>query len=141
MQKTGVVVVGAGLTYLILDKLFESDQSGGTSDTGIGINMDNLTYPVGQYQIFADGIENAIFGSYGVVLPWEDDQAIADVLANMHNNDDVYFLIKTYGRRYVGVFIEDGGNLVQMINTYLDKGLKHSVNKGYRNRGITALWP
>jgi len=44
--------------------------------------------------------------------------------------------------RTVGVlFASDGGNLVQMIQEYLDNDLKEEVNRVYKARKIDFLWP
>lgn len=129
-----VIAVGAFIAY----KLFSSDESGGTSDTDPDTEPDkkNLSYPPGSYTLFADTIEAAIYGTYGIVTLWEDDEAVADVLMQMNTLDDVYMLIEKYGRRYVGIFISDGGNLIQTIQEYLDNDLIEDVNANYQAKNI-----
>jgi hypothetical protein len=58
----------------------------------------------------------------------------------MQTLDDVKALIAAYGRRYVGIFISNGGNLAQMITEYLDNDIKQEVNNIYAARGINFQW-
>lgn len=134
--------IGGGLLLAYLGyKLFsKKDQSGGTSDVNISVNANNLTFDPYAYKIYADGIEAAIWGT-GPIAAWtEDDEAIGEILSKMQNLDDVKALIAAYGRRYVGVFLSDGGNLAQMITEYLDNDVKENVNNIYASRGINFQW-
>lgn len=135
-------VIATGAVGVILYNWLTGDESGGTSDTDPDTDPDkeNLSYPPGTYSLFADTIEAAIYGNYAIVTLWEDDEAVGDVLKQMNTLDDVYMLIEKYGRRYVGVFISDGGNLVETIQEYLDDDVKNSVNKNYQAKGIPFQW-
>jgi len=135
-------IVGGIVGAIILYNVLTSDESGGISDTSDNTKPDksNLTYLVGAYDIWADEIEAAIYGGYAIVSLWEDDTAIAFVLKQMETIDDVYQLIRAYGRRYVGVFISDGGNLPQAVTEYLDNDLKSEVNQDYQTKGIPFQW-
>lgn len=134
INKTLIGVVAGGLLLYFL--LRRSDQSGGTSDQNIEYNVKRLTFSPFQYKVFADTIETAIFGAYAIPTPWEDDETVARILQEMQNNDDVKALIDAYGRRYVGIFIQDGGNLVQTVAEYLDNDLIQQVNNNYAKKGI-----
>ena len=142
IDKKTLQYAGAGLLLAYLGyKLFlKKDQSGGTSDVNVPVNTNNLTFDPYAYKIYADGIEAAIWGT-GSIASWtEDDEAIGEILSKMQNLDDVKALIAAYGRRYVGVFLSDGGNLVQMITEYLDNDVKEDVNNTYASRGINFEW-
>jgi len=132
------IIAGAWL----LSKLFSNDKSGGQSDESGNTKPDkkNLSYALGAYEIWADEIETSIFGSYGITLPWEDDEKIGEILKYMNTLDDVYQLINAYGRRYVGVFIQDGGNLAQTISSYLDEDIVSEVNQNYEQKNISFRW-
>jgi len=132
-------IVGGGI---VLSKLFSNDKSGGQSDQSGNTkpNKKNLSYAPGAYEIWADEIETSIFGSYGIVLPWEDDEKIGEILKYMNTLDDVYQLIESYGRRYVGIFIQDGGNLAQTISSYLDEDIVSEVNQDYEQKNISFRW-
>lgn len=114
----------------------KKDQSGGTSTNIPKPDETKLSYSKNEYKIIADAIEVAVFGAYGVTLPFEDDTEIGRLLMLMQTEEDVYQLILEYGERYVGVIIKEGGNLVQTINEYLDNDIKQQVNENYRNKGI-----
>lgn len=137
------VKIGAGVValYLLYHFLNDDDKSGGTTQD-MEFDESKLTYPENQYKIFADGIEAAIWGTSFIASWWEDDEAIASILKQMRTKEDVYQLITEYGVRYVGaVFNSDGGNLVQMIQEYLDDDLKRDVNADYRAKRIDFMWP
>lgn len=137
-QSSNKLLFGVGIGALLLYFIFrKKDQSGGTSDTELVLNPNNLTFGPNQYRIFADAIENAIYGSYAIPKPWEDDTAVARILMEMQTDDDVAALIAAYGRRYIGILIQDGGNLVQTIQEYLDADLITQVNNNYQKKGIT----
>jgi len=129
--------VGAFLLY----RLFKSDQSGGTSDENISYTASNLTYSNIQYKIFADEIEAAVWGTGAIAAWWEDDEEIGRILMEMQNIDDVKALISAYGRRYAGVLLQEGGNLVQTIENYLDDDIKEEVNEVYKQSvlGLTDI--
>lgn len=135
-----LVPIGAGslLLYFLLKK---KDESGGTSESEVNYDPKNLTYSDLEYKTIADAVETYVFGSGGLVSFTEDDAAIGNALKLMFTFDDVAKLIETYGRRYVGVFISEGGNLVQTISEYLDDDVKNSVNATYQARGINFFWP
>jgi hypothetical protein len=138
-----VKIAGAGIGIYLLYRFFlsEDDQSGGTTQD-IEVNQNKLTYPLNQYEIWADGIEAAIWGTSFIGAWWEDDEAIYNTLLQMRTTDDVYQLIRAYGVRYVGVlFNSDGGNLVQMISEYLDDDYKTEVNAYYKLNRINFVWP
>lgn len=140
--KKTIQYVGAGLllTWLSYKLIFKKDQSGGTSDQDININTSQLSYDPYAYKIYADGIEAAIWGTGPIANWWEDDTAIGEILLKMNNLDDVKALVSAYGRRYVGIFLNDGGNLAQMIAEYLDDSVKKQVNDQYAARGINFIW-
>jgi len=141
-NKKVIQYVGGGLllTWLGYKLFFKKDQSGGTSDVNVTVNPNNLTFDPFAYKIYADGIEAAIWGT-GSIASWtEDDEAIGEILSKMQTLDDVKALIAAYGRRYVGIFISNGGNLAQMITEYLDNDIKQDVNNIYAARGINFQW-
>jgi hypothetical protein len=140
-NKNTYLYVGGGLllTWLAY-KFFTKDESGGTSDSGIKVDESKLTYDPITYKVLADGIEAAIWGT-GAIASWtEDDEAIGEMLKEMQNIDDVKALIDAYGRRYVGVFLQDGGNLAATISEYLDTDIKNEVNAVYMARSINFQW-
>jgi hypothetical protein len=132
----GTVLGGALLFYLFRRK----DQTGGTSEN-LNVDERNLSYSENQYKILADSIEAYVWGSGTLPNFFEDDTAIGGALKTMFTLDDIYFLIETYGRRYAGTFIQEGGNLVQTISEYLDEDIKQEVNQVYQSRGINFFWP
>jgi len=74
--------VGAGLvTYLLT---MQEDKSGGTTQDITGDDS-KLTFPKNQYDIFADGIEAAIWGTSFIGAWWEHYAAIASILKEMQN--------------------------------------------------------
>lgn len=134
------VAIGAGAALLSYVVSSIGDKSGGTSQDIVS-NPAKLTYPKNQYKAFADAIEDAIWGNSILPQIWENDDAIAAVLLEMQNIDDVYELISAYGKRYVGMFIQEGGNLVQTVSRYLDDDLKRDVNNAYQQKSINFRWP
>jgi len=141
INKNTLFYVGGGLLLTwAAYKLFKKDESGGTSDSGIKVDPSKLTYDPLTYKVLADGIEAAVWGT-GAIASWtEDDEAIGEILKQMQNIDDVKALIDAYGRRYVGIFLNDGGNLAATITEYLDTDIKNSVNAVYMSRGINFQW-
>jgi hypothetical protein len=137
------VLIGGGIiaAYLLYQALFREDnKAGGTSDENLNIDPANLTYDKDTYKAFADGIEASVFGSYGIITPWEDDDTIGVILKRMYTLDDVKSLIKAYGKRYVNILENEGGNLVFTITSYLDEDVKEDVNNTYTSRGINFQW-
>lgn len=139
--KAGQVLLAAGAGAALLWWLWPDDKSGGTTHNDLDINPDNLTYPRNQYKVIADSLEAFIWGNSGIASWTEDDQAIGNGLKLMFTADDVAQLIQDYGVRKVGVFIQDGGNLVESIAEYLDEDVKADVNATYASRGIPFIWP
>lgn len=132
----GAAVGGAILYFLLRRK----DESGGTSEN-LDVDTSGLTYPENQYKILADSIEAYVWGSGVLPSFTEDDAAIGEALKSMMTLDDIYFLIEKYGRRNAGIFIREGGNLVQTITEYLDEDIKNEVNQVYQARGLNFFWP
>jgi hypothetical protein len=133
----GAVLTGALIFFLFRRK----DETGGTSESLSAYDMDDLSYNENQYKILADSIEAHVWGSGSLPAFTEDDTAIGQALKSLFNLADIYFLIETYGRRYAGSFIQEGGNLVQTISEYLDEDIKDEVNATYQARGINFFWP
>lgn len=136
--KAGVIAAGLYAGYKIY-QLFNQDKSGGTSDD-IEVNENKLSYPIGTYKVYADEIEAAIWGTGAFPSMTEDDEAIGLILMDMNTADDVYQLATEYGVRTRGVLLEDGGNLVETIQTYLDSDIKATVNADYRAKNIPFQW-
>lgn len=134
-----VAILGAG-AYLAYTLLSDDDIEEGQSHTRVDPNKKRLSYPIGSYDIWADELFTAIWGD-GFIADWtEDDDLIGDILSRMNNIDDVYQLIKSYGRRTVGLVVEDGGNLPEEIAEYLDDDVKDDVNEDYRTKNIPFQW-
>ena len=129
------------LASYLLYKWLKPNKSGGTSDeSAAGYNVSNLSFDKFTYTAFADQIEAAIWGTSGIASWWEDDQQIGDILKQMNTLDDVRALIAAYGVRTVGTILEDGGNLVESIASYLDEDIKDQVNNNYLSKGINFQW-
>lgn len=137
--KGGIIVGGGILVYKII-QAFSNDKSGGTSDE-LDVEENNLTYPLNNYKVFADGIEAAIWGTSAFPSFTEDDDAIGAILKAMQTTDDVYELVTAYGIRTRGALLEDGGNLVESIQQYLDDDVRDEVNALYQQKNIDFLWP
>jgi len=136
------IILGVGGLYVgwrIYDAL-TADESGGTSDD-LDVNETNLTYPENNYKVFADGIEAAIWGTGFIPSMNEDDDAIGNILMAMKTTDDVYELVTAYGIRTRGVLLEDGGNLVETLQEYLDDDVREDVNAYYVQQNINFQWP
>lgn len=131
--------VGVGL--FIAYKLFgDDDITQGQSENRVNPNKKNLSYPLGTYDMYADEIFVAVWGA-GSIASWtEDDELIGSILMDMQNIDDVYQLIQAYGRRTVGLVLEDGGNLVETVGAYLDNDVRDEVNADYRAKNIPYQW-
>lgn len=136
-----IAVGGAGLiAWHIGNLLFGTEDRGGGTSQDIGCG-NNVSFTDNQFKVFADGIENAIWGTAWIPTPWEDDQEIADILTSMRTTDDVCHLVRIFGVRYRGIFLNDGGNLVQYIQSYLDADKKRAVNQFYLANNINWVWP
>lgn len=136
-----VAILGAG-AYLLYKLFVDDDIVEGQSHTSGNTepNPANLSYPLGTYDMYADEIFVAVWGA-GAIASWtEDDELIASILMDMQTLDDVYALLRAYGRRTVGIVLEDGGNLVETVSRYLDDGLKDDVNEDYRAKNIPFQW-
>lgn len=136
-------VIAVTATVLAVYKLgkwaFSDDKSGGTTQNLV-CGSGNLSFPSNQYEVFADQIETAIWGTWGIPSPWEDDTAIGEILMSMQSTDDVCKLNNAYDVRTVGIFMQDGGNLVQTIHSYLDDDIKEEVNAYYQIHNIDWIW-
>lgn len=139
--KIGIGFVAAFGVYKLYQAIAGDDnKAGGQSEDNMIVDVSNLTYDRAQYQVFADGIEAAVFGTYGIVTPWEDDETVAAILQRMYTLDDVKQLIKVYGSRYTNVLGNEGGNLVFTVTSYLDDDLIEETNQVYEDRGINFFW-
>lgn len=130
-----LVVAGIGL-YKVYSWL-TADQSGGDShNVDVG---NNVTYTDNEFRVMADGLESAFFtGPFGMT---EDDTAIGVILKRMRTTDDVAKLTTTFGVRHLhGNSMLSGGNLVQMVQVFLDDDIKEQVNASYEQRGIQWFW-
>lgn len=138
-RNPGTAAALAAAAAFGLYKIFSSDQSGGTSQNNEA-DPRYLSYPPDWYNVAADQIEAAVWGTSGIAAWTEDDQAIATILLMMRSDDDIDALINAYGIRTVGTLIKDGGNLVETISEYLDQDMKEEVNEAYQVIGITYRW-
>ena len=93
-----------------------------------------LTYPLAQYSIYADTIEEATDTS------GTDEEAIYSVFDALENNTDLLQLIKAYGERYSFYFGIPTGKytLSQIIESELDTGEKVVVQGILDSKGITV---
>ncbi len=95
----------------------------------------NLTYPLEQYDIWADGLYAAMNftgTNYGQV---------EDIVQQMKTDDDVYALINAYGTRTLFVFAipSAAANLPQALRAELNWPYSlEQANEDLRNAGISA---
>lgn len=139
-ERKVLTVSGIAAAGLLLYAFWPKNQTGGISENPENINFQNLTYPKDAYKVYADALEAAFWGIGGVVKWWEDDEKVGEILRAMYNIDDVLYLAKTYGRRYVGVVIQNGGNLAETVTELLDQDIKDNVNQVYSQRNIPFVW-
>jgi hypothetical protein len=126
-----IALAGIGLGYSILKAFSNSAESGITVDQ---INVDNLTYPLANYDLLADAIESAIWSGFFI----EEEAAVVAVLIQMMNIDDVYYLIYRYGRR--GSFFHSKDNLIRTVQQYLSESDIDYVNQDYEAKQIPFQW-
>jgi len=106
-----------------IDKAIKEEQNNGNP----------LTYPLAQYDVMADVIEEATDTS------GTDCEAIYNVFSQLSNNTDMLQLIKAYGNRWNFMFGVPLGkfSLQQIINSELDSGEKATLNQIIQAVGIT----
>ncbi|MFK5855777.1 MAG: hypothetical protein QM503_06575 [Bacteroidota bacterium] len=106
-----------------IDKAIKEEQNNGNP----------LTYPLAQYNVMADIIEQATDTS------GTDTDAIYNVFAQLSNNTDMLQLIKAYGDRWNFMFGVPLGEftLQQIINSELNSGEKVTLNQIIQGKGIT----
>jgi hypothetical protein len=131
------IIAAGGLGVYKIYSWLTADQSGGDSQ-----NVDvgnNVTYTNNQFRVFADALEAAFFtGPFGMT---EDDTAIGVILKKMRTTDDVARLTRVFGVRHLhGSSFLTGGNLVQLVQSLLDKDIKNEVNAYYEANGIEWFW-
>jgi hypothetical protein len=131
------IIGAAGLGVYKIYSWLTADQSGGNSQ-----NVDvgnNVTYTNNQFMVFADALEAAFFsGLFGM---FEDDELIGNILMRMRTTDDVARLTRVFGVRHIhGITALTGGNLVQLVQSLLDRDVKDKVNDYYEKNGINWLW-
>ena len=137
-----VLIAAIYVAYKVLKSLWysvgapEGTTTGGSSQN-LPVTESNLSFPINNYNAFADEIEQAVWGGFDL---GEDDEAVAQVLSMMNTNDDVQQLINVYGIRGEGILIQKYYNLPQTIQKYLDSDLKEAVNNIYQNKGIQYRW-
>lgn len=92
-----------------------------------------LTYPLAQYNVMADVVEEATDTS------GTDTEAIYNVFAQLRNNTDMLQLIKTYGERWNFMFGVPLGKftLQQIINSEFDSGERATLNQIITGNDIT----
>lgn len=121
------------LAYQLAKKFLGSDMTQGGTSQDIKPGTD-LTYKPNDYELFADTIEQAFWGSLGGFF--EDDELAFNVLSKMRTNDDLYKLAQVYGTRGRGILIEEGYNLIQTIEKLLDNNYKEELNAIFEANGI-----
>lgn len=106
-----------------IDKAIEQELKGGNP----------LSYPLAQYQIMADVIEQATDTS------GTDTKAIFNVFAQLGNNTDLLQLIKAYDERWNFFFGVPLGKftLEQIIHSELDSGERETLSQIILENGIT----
>lgn len=128
----GVAVIGF-VAFRFVKKLTRDDGSGAADDAAKGLNKKNLSYPESNYGIWADALEQAMYGS------GTDEDAIYEIFGKMNNNDDVLMLIVAFGiRKNAYFFIPAGsGTLPIWIQDDLKNSEKAKVNEILANNNIT----
>ena len=121
------------LAYQLAKKFLSSGMTQGGTSQDIKPGTD-LTYKANDYELFADTIEQAFWGSFGGF--YEDDELAFNVLSKMRTNDDLYKLAQVYGTRGRGILIEEGYNLIQTVEKLLDNNYKEELNAIFEANGI-----
>lgn len=131
-----VVYVGVKGIKKLID-IAKSRELLSDSDTQIKALQQNgqqQNFSNAQYTAWAEAIAQAMNG-YGT-----DEQAIENIIMQLHNDVDCYKLIQAFGTRTVtgGWGIGDfTGNLAQCFASELDSGEIQDMNRNLRTRGIT----
>ena len=96
-------------------------------------NGNPLSFPIAQYQMMADIIEEATDTS------GTDTDAVYGVFLQLKNNTDLLQLIKAYGQRWNFMFGVPLGkfSLQQIINSELDGTEKATLNQILLGKGIS----
>jgi len=106
-----------------LDQAIIDQQSGGV----------NFTFPLSQYDIFADTLEEATDTAF------TDEDSIYTVFNALQNNADLLQLIKAYGQRYHFEFGIPLGNytLSQVLVAVLSQSERDQIQSILNAKGIT----
>ena len=91
--KVAIGVIAVILVWFYGNKIYKALTNPPTSDTTVAVNENNLTYPVGDYNLLAEHLVSAMF-DVGT-----DEAAIYSVFDNMQTADDLRQLIKSFGQR------------------------------------------
>ncbi len=124
--KIGIAVVVAILLYVYGKKIWKAFTAPPTSDETVNVNPVNLTFPVGDYSIAAEHIQQAMF-DLGT-----DEAAIYSVIDTMQTADDLRQLIKSFGQRdyySFGISAWKGGLIEWLVYEMSEAELEPIKNK------------
>lgn len=119
------------LAIIYAVRFFKQKPDAGIDGAKESIDKSKLTFPLGQYGLFADQIEEATDG-FGT-----DEAAIYDVFESLNNISDVSQLIVSYGKRwYPDKVIPYKITLGNLMAEELDHKELSKVNDLLSNKGI-----
>jgi|694.fasta_scaffold27357_8 hypothetical protein len=126
------IAVAIALYFVIkkLWKLFGGNTTEQTDPSKTEVDENNLTYPILNYSLWADTIEDQLTGDV-----FENEQAVLEIFYLLRTTDDVTQLVKAYDRRtgYLGL---GSANLWQVIGNYFSNSDKEMLNAHFRRFGI-----
>lgn len=127
-----VLILLAFAAWYFGKKLWAKFSTPPPPDETVVVNQANLTYPVGDYPIYADQMESAMF-DLGT-----DENAIYAVVNAMQTGDDVRQLIKSFGQRdYYSFGVNNfTGGLIQWLTYEMSAGELEPVRQKFNQLGV-----
>ena len=130
--KIGIAIAVAILLYVYGKKIWKAFTAPPTSDETVVVNQLQLTYPVGDYSIAAEHIQQAMF-DLGT-----DEDAIYSVFDQMQTADDLRQLIKSFGQREYysfGISAWTGG-LIEWLTYEMSAGELQPIKDKFNQLGV-----
>lgn len=137
-----IVVLLKKVVSFVSNPLGIPEEAGGTAEDTTTVNPSKLTKPKWQYSVYADKIEDIIWGTgllpplHTLYLSDEEANEIVFTMKQLQNIDDIMELVRVYGNRGRGVVIQDYPNLIQTLQDYLSEEQRSYINYDYELKKI-----